>query len=50
MFIAVLLDHGGVPVPAYPPIIATSALAVQSGDSLWPILLVATLAAVLADA
>lgn len=50
VFIAVLLDQGGVPVPAYPPVIVTSALAVQSGGSLWPIVLVATVAAVLADA
>lgn len=49
VFFAVLLDQGGLPVPAYPPIIVTSAMAVQSGDSPWSILLVATVAAVLAD-
>ncbi|HJS22358.1 MAG TPA: rhodanese-like domain-containing protein [Steroidobacteraceae bacterium] len=49
VFIAVLLDQGGLPLPAYPPIIVTSALAVRSGEPIWDILLVATLAAVLAD-
>jgi len=45
----VLLDQGGVPVPAYPPIILTAALATDRGESLWPIVLVAALAAVAAD-
>lgn len=50
VFIAVLVDQGGIPVPAWPLIVVASALAVQSGGSLWPILLVAILAAMLADA
>lgn len=50
VFIAVLLDQGGIPVPAYPPIIVTSAMTLEADGSLWPIVLVATLAAVLADA
>jgi membrane protein DedA with SNARE-associated domain/rhodanese-related sulfurtransferase len=49
VFICVLLDQGGLPTPAYPPIIVTSALAVDGGRSLVGILLVAVLAAVLAD-
>lgn len=49
VFATVLLDQGGIPVPAYPPIILTSATAAASGDSLWPIVLVAALAALLAD-
>lgn len=49
VFIAVLLDQGGLPVPAYPPMIVTAALAVESSESLWAILLVATLAVILAD-
>ena len=49
VFVCVLLDQGGLPTPAYPPIIATAALAVDTNRSLLSILLVATLAAVLAD-
>lgn len=49
IFLCVLFDQGGLPVPSYPPIIVTAALAVDSGDSLWPILVVASFAAVLAD-
>lgn len=49
VFICVLLDQGGLPVPAYPPIIVTTALAVDADKSWWPILLVATAAAILAD-
>lgn len=49
VFVSVFLDQGGVPVPAYPPIIVTAAVAVDSGQPLWPIVLVATLAAMLAD-
>ena len=49
VFVSVLLDQGGVPVPAYPAIVVTAAMAVDQGESVWPIVLVATLAAVLAD-
>ena len=49
VFVSVFLDQGGIPVPAYPPIIVTAALAVDHGESLWPIVLVAVVAAVLAD-
>jgi membrane protein DedA with SNARE-associated domain/rhodanese-related sulfurtransferase len=49
VFVCVLLDQGGLPTPAYPPVIVTAALAVDRGGSLTPILLVAILAAVLAD-
>ena len=41
VFVSVFLDQGGLPVPAYPPIIVTAALAVDQGKSLWPILVVA---------
>ncbi|HEY0506414.1 MAG TPA: DedA family protein/thiosulfate sulfurtransferase GlpE [Lysobacter sp.] len=49
VFVSVFLDQGGIPVPAYPPIILTAALAVDQGKSVWPIVLVAALAAVMAD-
>lgn len=49
VFVAVLLDQGGLPVPAFPPMIVASAMAVQAGQPLWPVVLVATLAALLAD-
>ncbi len=49
VFVSVFLDQGGIPVPAYPPIIVTAALAVDHGQSVWPIVLVAAGAAVMAD-
>ncbi|MET0499777.1 MAG: rhodanese-like domain-containing protein [Steroidobacteraceae bacterium] len=47
--VCVLLDQGGLPVPSYPPMIITAAMAVESHDSVWPIVLVATLATLVAD-
>lgn len=49
VFLCVLLDQGGLPVPAYPPMIVTSALAVDTRTAVWPILLVAIVATVAAD-
>lgn len=49
VFVAVFLDQGGLPVPAYPPVIVTAALAVDRGEPVLPILVVAAVAAVLAD-
>ena len=49
VFVCVLLDQGGLPVPAYPAIVVTAALAVDGEESLALILFVAILAAVLAD-
>jgi membrane protein DedA with SNARE-associated domain/rhodanese-related sulfurtransferase len=49
VFVCVLLDQGGLPFPAYPPMIVTAALAVEGDGSLAAILLVAIVAAVLAD-
>lgn len=49
VFVSVFLDQGGIPVPAYPPIILTAALAVDHGESVWPIVFVAAFAALLAD-
>lgn len=49
VFVSVLLDQGGLPVPAYPPIIVAAAIAVDQQQPLWPIVLVAALAALLAD-
>ena len=49
VFVCVLLEQGGLPIPAYPPIIVTASLAVDRGGSLAAILCVAILAAVLAD-
>lgn len=50
VFLVVLLDQGGIPVPAWPPIVLASAVAVDHGESTWPIVLVAVFAALLADA
>jgi membrane protein DedA with SNARE-associated domain/rhodanese-related sulfurtransferase len=49
VFVCVLLDQGGLPTPAYPPIIVTAAMAVDGEESLAAILFVAILAAVVAD-
>ncbi len=49
VFISVLLDQGGLPLPAYAPIIVTTAIAVESGHAVFPVLVVATLASILAD-
>ena len=49
VFFSVLLNQGGLPTPSYTPIIVTAALTNDAGNSLWPILIVATIAAILAD-
>jgi len=49
VFVSVFLDQGGIPIPAYPPIIVTTAITVDAGHAWWPVLLVSALAAVLAD-
>jgi len=49
VFFCVLLDQGGLPFPSYAPMIVTAALATDRHESLWPVLLVATAAALLAD-
>lgn len=49
VFVSVLIDQGGIPVPAYPLIIVTTAVAVQHGESTFWIFVVATVAAVIAD-
>lgn len=49
VFGCVLLNQGGIPVPAYAPMIVTAALAVDTGKSVVPLLLVAVLASLLAD-
>ena len=49
VFVCVLLDQGGLPFPAYPPIIVTAAIATDIGQPLFPVLAVATLAAILVD-
>jgi len=49
VFLTVLLDQGGLPLPSYPPMIVTAALAVESNHSVWPIVAVATLATLIAD-
>lgn len=49
VFVTVFLDQGGLPVPAYPPMIVAAALAVNASNSVLPILAVATIASVLAD-
>lgn len=49
VFVCVLLDQGGLPFPSYAPMIVTAALATDQHESLWPVLLVATAAALIAD-
>ena len=49
VFFSVLLDQGGLPTPSYAPMIVTAALATDARQPLWPILLVGSVAALLAD-
>ena len=49
VFFSVLLDQGGLPTPSYAPMIVTAALATNAGEPLWPILLVGSVAALVAD-
>jgi membrane protein DedA with SNARE-associated domain/rhodanese-related sulfurtransferase len=49
VFFSVLLDQGGLPTPSYAPMIVTAALATEAGQPLWPILLVGSIAALVAD-
>jgi len=49
VFVCVLLDQGGLPFPSYAPMIVTAALATDHNESLLPVLLVATGAALIAD-
>lgn len=49
VFVSVLVDQGGVPLPAYPAIVATAALAVDRGAAAWPIVAVAMAASLVAD-
>jgi membrane protein DedA with SNARE-associated domain len=49
VFVAVLLEQGGLPLPAYPVVIAASSLTVATGEPAWPIVLVSALAALIAD-
>jgi membrane protein DedA with SNARE-associated domain/rhodanese-related sulfurtransferase len=49
VFANVLLLQAGLPVPAYPTLIITGALAARGGAPLWQLLLVAVVAALIAD-
>jgi len=49
VFVSVLVDQGGVPIPAYPALIVTAALAANGGTAAWPIVLVAVTASLVAD-
>lgn len=49
VFLIVLLDQGGVPIPAWPPLVVASAQAVERQAPIWPIVLAATTAALCAD-
>lgn len=49
VFLTVLLDQGGVPLPAWPAVAAASAVTVEAASPVWPILLAATAAALVAD-
>jgi membrane protein DedA with SNARE-associated domain/rhodanese-related sulfurtransferase len=49
VFVNVLLLQAGLPVPAYPTLIITGALAAKGGTPLWALVAVAILAALIAD-
>jgi hypothetical protein len=47
VFVSVFLDQGGIPIPAYPPIIVTDRDHRRCGHSWWPVCSVSRIAAVL---
>lgn len=49
VFVTVLTDQGGLPLPAWPAVAVASAVAVEGSTPLWPIVLVAATAAGVAD-
>ena len=49
VFVAVLLEQGGLPLPAYPVVVAAASLTVAAGEPAWPIVLVTAAAALIAD-
>jgi membrane protein DedA with SNARE-associated domain/rhodanese-related sulfurtransferase len=49
VFVSVLIDQGGIPIPAYPALIVTASLAVRNGEAAWPIVFVAVAASLIAD-
>lgn len=49
VFVTVLVEQGGLPLPAYPVIVATAAFAELQHQPVWPIVVVAALAALIAD-
>jgi len=49
VFVSVLIDQGGIPIPAYPALIVTASLAVRDGEAAWPIVFVAVVASLIAD-
>jgi membrane protein DedA with SNARE-associated domain/rhodanese-related sulfurtransferase len=49
VFVGVFLDQGGLPFPSFSLVIVAAAVATNSGAPVWPILLVAVIATLLAD-
>jgi membrane protein DedA with SNARE-associated domain/rhodanese-related sulfurtransferase len=49
VFLVVLLDQGGIPIPAWPLLVVAGAQAMERQEPVWPILLAATVAALMAD-
>lgn len=49
VFGCVLLNQGGIPIPAFAPMIVMAALTVEAGKSVVPLLFVAVIASLLAD-
>jgi membrane protein DedA with SNARE-associated domain/rhodanese-related sulfurtransferase len=49
VFVSVFLDQGGLPLPSFSLIIVAAAVATTAGQPLWPILIAAILATLLAD-
>jgi membrane protein DedA with SNARE-associated domain len=44
VFLVVLIDQGGIPIPAWPLLVVASAQAMERQEPVWPILLAATVA------
>ena len=49
VFVGVLLDQGGLPLPSFSLVIVAAGVATEAGASVWPIFALAVLATVIAD-
>jgi membrane protein DedA with SNARE-associated domain len=49
VFVGVLLDQGGLPLPSFSLVIVAAGVATEAGQPVWPIFALAVLATLIAD-